>query len=145
MESELKSTEENYIEGVLLVLSGYQLIEALLKTYLKNYFTILKHVVPAELHFGFDGKDYETAALGTLVKVFAKVCGDSCLVSELKSEICHRDDIAHRATLVLFKKEPLSTEEFIKLSDQLAVHGKKITDLLRRLGEAHDKLVGNHE
>ena len=141
----MKSNEELYREGVMLVLSGYQLIEASLKTYLKNYFTIVRHVVPEELHFGFDGKDYGNAALGTLVKVFAKVCGDSGLVSDLKSEISHRDHIAHRALLVLFQKESLPTEEFNELSDQVADHGKRITGLLTRLREAHNKLTEIYE
>lgn len=140
MEHTLKSSEEHYKEGLLLVLAGYQLIEASLKTYLKNYFTIVRYILPTDLHFGFDGKDYETAALGTLLKVFSKVCGDSQLVADLKSESSRRDDIAHQAALVLFKKEHLLEEEFAALSEQLAVQGKNITQLIERLREAHNKM-----
>lgn len=136
----MKSTEEHYKEGLVLVLAGYQLIEASLKTYLKNYFTIVRYIVPTELYFGFEGKDYETAALGTLLKVFSKVCGDSKLVADLKSEVSHRDNVAHQAALVLFKKAPLSEEEFDALSEQVAVQGKNITQLIERLREAHNKM-----
>lgn len=140
MENALKSSEENYKEGVILVLAGYQLIESSLKTYLKNYFTIVRYIVPTDLHFGFDGKDYETAALGTLLKVFSKVCGDSNLVADLKSIISHRDNIAHKAALILFQKEPLSEKEFDVLAEQVSAEGKVITQLIERLRETHNKL-----
>lgn len=136
----MESNQEHYKEGVILVLAGYQLIEASLKRYLINYFTIVRYIVPADMHFGFDGKDYENAALGTLIKAFSKVCGDAGLVSDLKAETAHRDHIAHKAALVLFQKKPLSNEELDALSEQVANRGKSVTALIERLNQAHRKL-----
>lgn len=132
--------QEYYQEGVTLALSGYQLIEASLKLYLRNYFKIAKYLISDQLHFGFDGTDYDNAALGQLVKAFSKTCSDKILVSDLKKEISYRNHIAHKATLERYKKEPLTAEEFNKLSDEIKIRIENIKNLRRRLKKVHLEL-----
>ncbi|KAB7703183.1 hypothetical protein GBN26_02100 [Plesiomonas shigelloides] len=124
----------------MLVLSGYQLIEASLKLYIVNYFRIAKYYISDRIHFGFDGSDYHDAPLGQLVKVFSKTCADKELVADLKSEISHRNHVAHKATLVLYKKDTVTSEEFDNLIKDIQMHGEKITNLLSRLKKVHSEL-----
>ena len=135
MESSVE--HEHYQKGIMLALSGYQLIEASLKLYLKNYYKIAKYLIADRLHFDFDGTDYDNAPLGQLVKAFSKTCADQDLAKDLKSEVSHRNHIAHKATLELFKKEPLSSNELNDLSAEIKIRGEKITTLLSRLEEAN--------
>ncbi|MDY4284588.1 MULTISPECIES: hypothetical protein [Xanthomonas] len=132
---------KSYQEIANLTLGGYQLIEALLKTYLRNYFNIAKHRLGRDLHFGFTGSDYDNAALGTLLKVFAKTCSDSQLVKDLQAEIPHRDYVAHQASLVMFRRQPCSSEELQALSKQLSTRSSSISGLLTRLNNVHNLLL----
>lgn len=141
MENDLQAREDSFQKIASLALGGYQLIEALLKTYLRNYFEIVKHRVGTDLHFGFSGHDYDKAALGTLLKVFAKTCPDTSLVKDLQAEVQHRDQVAHQAFLVLYRRQPCSSEELIALAEELSIRAEKITSLLRRLDERHRSLV----
>ncbi|RVT44130.1 hypothetical protein EMM73_17385 [Rheinheimera sediminis] len=93
--------ESSYKEIVTITLSGYQLIEARIKTYFHDYFEIVKYRIGNDLHFGFEGQDYSNAALGTLLKVFSKTCADSELLKDLRAEITHRDHVAHQWGQVL--------------------------------------------
>ncbi|WP_157579398.1 hypothetical protein [Pseudoalteromonas tunicata] len=140
-----RDKEEIYEKGLTLALSGYQLIEASLKLYLRNYFNIARYLISDQLYFGFDGKDYDNAPLGKLVSVFAKTCPDNNLVSELKAEISHRNHIAHQAALNLYRKEPLPKEQFSELSDEIENHSRNITSLLSRLNEINQQLKSRFE
>lgn len=133
--------ESSFKEIANITLGGYQLIEARIKTYLNDYFEIVKHKVGSDLHFGFEGKDYKTAALGTLLKVFSKTCSDSALVKDLQAEVPHRDHVAHQALLILYKRQKCSPMEIRELSNELSVRAQSITKLLDRLKIAHTELV----
>lgn len=135
----------NYKEGLMLALSGYQLIEASLKLYLRNYFKIVKYLISEKLYFGFDGKDYDNAPLGRLIDAFSKTCSDTELVSDLKQENTHRNHIAHKATLELYKKEPLNSGEYETLSDEIETRCKNIKSLLSRLKDANSALKKSFE
>jgi hypothetical protein len=144
MDTDSRSREKNFQHVTSLALGGYQLIEALLKTYLRNYFAIAKYRLGADLHFGFSGDDYDQAALGTLLKVFSKTCADRELVKDLQAEVKHRDHVAHQALLVLYRHQPCSPEELQAQIDELSVRADGISGLLRRLDEAHRALVASH-
>ena len=133
-------SKEHYEKGVTLALSGYQLIEAALKLYLRNYFEVAKYLISEQIYFGFDGNDYNNAPLGKLINIFSKTCSDKALVSDLKSEVSHRNYIAHQAALELFRKDPLSDEEFNELSQKVENHSKNITSLLSRLKVVNQQL-----
>ncbi|WP_225043003.1 hypothetical protein [Xanthomonas campestris] len=141
MDTDRASAAKSYQEIANLTLGGYQLIEALLKTYLRNYFSIAKHRLGIDLHFGFTGSDYDNAALGTLLKVFAKTCSDSQLVKDLQAEIPHRDHVAHQASLVMFRRQPCSSEELQALSEELSIRSGSISSLLTRVNNVHDLLL----
>ena len=133
-------SKEHFEKGVTLALSGYQLIEAAIKLYLRNYFKIAKYLISEQVYFGFDGSDYDNAPLGKLINIFSKTFSDKELVSDLKSEISHRNNIAHQAALELFRKESLSSEEFNELSNNIEIHSKNITNLLSRLKVVNQQL-----
>ena len=141
MDTDRDFAAKSYQEIANLTLGGYQLIEALLKTYLRNYFNIAKHRLSSDFHFGFTGSDYDNAALGTLLKVFAKTCSDSQLVKDLQTEIPHRDHVAHQASLVLFRRQPCTSEELRALSNELSVRSGSISSLLTRLNHVHSLLL----
>jgi hypothetical protein len=137
--------ESSYKEIVTITLSGYQLIEARIKTYLHDYFEIVKYRIGNDLHFGFEGQDYSNAALGTLLKVFSKTCADSELLKDLRAEITHRDHVAHQALLVPYKRKPCSSEELSQLANELAKRSESIINLLNRLRKAHTDLVAPYK
>ena len=137
--------KEHYRKGANLALAGYQLIESLLKTYIKNYFSIVKSIIGNELYFGFDGQDYEEAPLGRLLQVFSKICDNQKLVKDLQSEIKHRNDVAHKSMLILYSKSKPSIEEFDDLNKSLEVRNKAIHKLYTRLIAQHDLLVEPYE
>lgn len=135
------SQKEIYREGANLALAGYQLIEALLKTYIKNYFEIAKYLLEGKLHFGFTGRDYDEAPLGRLLQVFAKISNDKELLKDLRSEVQHRDQIAHRSMLVLFAKTEPTSEELSSMTSELEERNRKVNGLLKRLHARHDELI----
>jgi len=141
MKSDQISQKEIYREGSNLALAGYQLIEALLKTYIKNYFEIAKYFLAGKLHFGFTGRDYDEAPLGRLLQVFSKISNDEKLLKDLRSEVQHRDQIAHRSMLVLFAKTGPTSEELSSMISELEVRNRKINELLKRLHAKHDELI----
>ena len=145
MAMESQSEKKSYQEIAALTLSGYQLIEAMLKTYLRNYFNIAKHRVGADFYFGFSGDDYKNAALGTLLKAFSKTCSDSALVKDLQAELPRRDHVAHQAMLVLYKRQPCSSEELRELAAELSARSESIASLLNRLNALHSCLVAPYQ
>lgn len=141
MDTESQAKKESFQKIASMALGGYQLIEALLKTYLRNYFEIVKHRLGSDLHFGFTGRDYDKASLGTLLKVFSKTCADRSLVKDLQAEIQHRDHVAHQALLVLYRRLPCSPAELAALTEELSIRAERSAGLLRRLDELHRNLV----
>jgi len=137
--------EKSYREITNLALAGYQLIEARLKSYLNDYFEIVKYKVGNELHFGFNGDDYKTAALSTLLKIFSKTCADTSLIKQLQAEVPHRDHVAHQALLTTYRRTPCSTEELSQLADELANRAKATSELLERLSIIHASLVAPYK
>ncbi|MCE4286603.1 hypothetical protein LYZ77_17200 [Xanthomonas hortorum pv. vitians] len=145
MDTDPQSEKKSFQEIASLTLGGYQLIEAMLKTYLHNYFRIAKHRLGKDFYFGFSGHDYDKAALGTLLKVFSKTCVDPALVKDLQAEVPHRDHVAHQALLVLYRRQPCSSEELSALADELSARTESITNLLSRLNTLHIGLVAPYQ
>jgi hypothetical protein len=141
MHNQLAAAQKGYQEVSGLALSGYQLLEAMLKTYLRNYFEIVKYLVDSRAHFGFSGKDYDNAPLGTLLKIFAKTCADHDLVKDLQAEVSHRNHIAHQASLVIYRRQQHSSSELNDMAAEIAVRAKIVDSLLKRLDQAHFTLV----
>ena len=128
-----------------MTLGGYQLIEAMLKTYLRNYFQIAKHRLGSDFYFGFSGDDYDKAAIGTLLRVFSKTCADSALIKDLQAEVPHRDHVAHQALLVLYRRQPCNYAELRELADELSARSVSITNILIQLNELHEGLVAPYK
>lgn len=141
MDTQPNHETSSFKEIASLTLGGYQLLEAMLKTYLHNYFQIAKCRVGSDLHFAFSGDDYDKAALGTLLKVFSKTCADSALVKDLLTEIPHRDQVAHQALLVLYKRQSCSSAELARMAGELSIRAGLITSLLNRLNTANIDLI----
>ena len=143
-DNQLAAAQKAYQEISGLALSGYQLLEAMLKTYLRNYFEIVKYLVGSEAHFGFTGKEYDKAALGTLLKIFAKTCADHSLVKDLQAEVSHRNHLAHQAWLVIYSRQQYSSSELNVMANELALRAEIVSSLLKRLDGAHSTLVATY-
>lgn len=85
---------ENYLVEALI---SYQAIEATLKAYIEFSFRLIKLNLRQDIPFNFNGSDFETAALRTLVKNFSKLSNNSELVKLLNQVSGERDFVAHQA------------------------------------------------
>ncbi|WP_369915443.1 hypothetical protein AB8810_02250 [Xanthomonas sp. NCPPB 3005] len=137
----LATDKELYREGASHALAGYQMIEELLKTYIGNYFGIVRSLVQDKIYFGFRKQDYKQAPLGRLLQTFDKICADKELVAALRAEVPHRDHIAHQSLLVLFAKSQPTPEDFSKLLEDLTVRNSAIQAVMLQLHAAHKSLI----
>jgi hypothetical protein len=116
IESRLKDL---YRTGVTQALAGFQLIEEGLKTYLGIYFDSIRLLIGDRLHFGFAKEDYQDAALGRLITIFAKTSSNAELLSQLRSVTRQRDHIAHQALLKLYPEKPISVDEYKGMLEEI--------------------------
>lgn len=131
-----------YSVSVNQVLSGFQLVEEQLKTYIECHFDSVRTILNGRLYFDFKRDDYQDAALGRLTQVFSKICANKQLVTDLRAMIKRRDHIAHRALLMLYGPD-MSPAEYIMLGDELMSDMRRISDLLDRiLGELQSLRTG---
>lgn len=131
-----------YKDGVMLALGAFQFLEETLKAYTEVYFDTVRKLTAGKIYFGFERKDYQESALGRLVHVFSKTCGDKELVGELREMVPKRDHIAHQALLRLFHPKPTTAAEYAELIkettetlDQLQRIGRKVAAQLQRVSE----------
>jgi hypothetical protein len=86
-----------YLREVQYALFHFQMIEEGLKTYISEVHEVIQRSLPSEVVFRSDPKEYESAPLERLIKLFAKVTRNDDLVSRLKKLIRPRNHCAHRA------------------------------------------------
>jgi len=94
--------ELQYRNAVSHALAGFQLIEEALKDYIGYYHEAVRKLLPSTLTYGSSRRDIQDAALGKLINVFAKSCGNQLLISDLRSLTGTRDELAHKALLDLY-------------------------------------------
>ena len=100
---------KEFKDSVIHGLSAFQLIEELLKSYIKYSFKLIRVNLDDSIPFSFDVQDYEKAALGTLTKTFGKLTSNDNLRKTLNRVASQRDYIAHQA-LVRYIKDPKDQE-----------------------------------
>ena len=115
-------------------MAGFQLIEEALKSYIGYYHETVRQFLPEKLSYRYSRQDVQDAALGKLVNVFAKVSSNDKLVSELRTLVKTRDDLAHKAFLNLYGPVP-PEDELKKRGDALLKVAERVGLIL---GELHD-------
>jgi hypothetical protein len=124
--------KELYSSAVNQVLAGYQLIEEMLKSYIATHFELTRAILAGRLHFDFHREDYQDAALGRLIQVFSKLTPNKALVSDLRSVVRHRDQIAHKSLLKLYQGD-LRPDEYSKLIGELTSDMQRLSSLLNQI------------
>ncbi|CAD5267986.1 MULTISPECIES: hypothetical protein [Halomonadaceae] len=123
----MPSKEQQYYRGRTVdILTSFQLLEFILKTYIGEAYNYIHRLVEDRIHFGFSIKDVETYPLERLLNVFDKLNRNEDLKKRLNKLRKQRNYIAHEALLVslgshsdmdtLYKK----AEEFFYLEDELS-------------------------
>lgn len=126
--------EQQYRDAVSHALAGFQLVEEALKDYIGIYHEAVRKLLPSTIAYGSSRKDIQDAALGKLINVFAKSCGNQALITELRSLINTRDELAHRALLGLYgnAQEPSNLAE---RSVALQTIAEQISGLLAQINK----------
>lgn len=139
----LKRCKDLYRSGVTQALAGFQLLEENLKGYLELYFNVTRKILDGRLHFGFSRQDYQDAAMGRLISVFAKICPNAELIGELRALVKVRDHIAHRALLRLYHGQSITLDEYPELLaevngsvQEISRLGEKIVEEMRKVTDA---------
>lgn len=120
------ASEQFYRESAVHALAGFQLIEEALKSYIGFYHETVRQCLPEKLTYRYSRQDVQEAALGKLVSVFGKVSSNDKLISELRTLVKTRDELAHKAFVNLYGPQP-SQEEF-------ANRGSALLKVAERLG-----------
>lgn len=129
--------EQQYRDAVSHALAGFQLVEEALKDYIGIYHEAVRRLLPSTITYGSSRKDIQDAALGKLINVFAKSCGDQALITELRSLISTRDELAHRALLTLYG----SAQEPSDLAERSAALQKFAEQISGLLGQINKEML----
>jgi predicted nucleotidyltransferase len=78
-------------------LAGFQLLEHLLKQYIKLHHLTARHLLRGSIPFNFDGSDVANSSLEGLIGRLKKCTDDTDLVQRIKQIKSERDDLAHLA------------------------------------------------
>jgi hypothetical protein len=128
------AAEHFYRESATHALAGFQLVEEALKSYIGYYHETVRQFLPEKLSYRYSRQDVQDAALGKLVNVFAKISSNDKLISELRTLIKVRDDLAHKAFIALYGQLP-PEDELKKRGDTLLKIAERVGLIL---GELHD-------
>jgi hypothetical protein len=83
--------------GVSYALTAFQVIEESLKLYITYSFKLIRIRLDKSIPFEFSGKDYESVALETLIKIFSKLSDNQELITRLRKVTDERNYVAHQA------------------------------------------------
>ena len=114
-------------------LTGFQLVEDMLKGYLDSYFLTVRTLLSGRVEFGFTRQDYEDAPMGRLLQVFSKVCSNKELIKDLHKAKRDRDHLAHKALLKLYEIPQPSDQEYRVLIAEVAKMMDAPGDLMTRI------------
>lgn len=132
--------------GVSHALTVFQIIEESLKLYIKFSFKLVRVRLDPSIPFGFNGKDYENAALETLIKVFSRLSSNTALIESLNKITSNRNYIAHQA-LVKYLHGPgngAHHEEQSKKITDISVEAWKCLALLQQdLAALNTRIMAN--
>ena len=92
-----KDLSQEFGAGVSHALTVFQLIEESLKLYITFRFKLIRIRLDPSIPFEFNGRDYENAALETLIKMFAKLSTNQSLIESLNKITGNRNYVAHQA------------------------------------------------
>jgi hypothetical protein len=132
--------EQRYRDVFSNALAGFQLIEEALKDYIGFYHETVRKLLPSELTYGSTRQDIQDAALGKLINVFAKCSNNQVLISELRSLISVRDQLAHRGLIDLYGTEKTRVD-FADRAKQLQETAEKISGLLDQVNKESLKVI----
>jgi hypothetical protein len=134
------NAEQHYRDAASHTLAGFQLIEESLKSYIGYYHEMIRRLLPTEVAYRHSRAEIQDAALGKLVNIFGKINSNEVLISQLRTHIKVRNELAHTAFLHLYGELPPQQElksrtaSFIQISENLG-------ELLGNLNEESNVIV----
>jgi hypothetical protein len=111
------SSEQLYRDGVVLALAGFQLLEDQLKNYLDVYYSAVRFLLAGRLSFEFARADINEAPLERLLTNVDKCCANKDLIKRVRSLVKKRNDLAHKAFLVLYGPRLSDSEMAVAVND----------------------------
>ena len=129
-----KDLSQEFGAGVSHALTAFQVIEESLKLYIKFSFKLIRVRLDPSIPFEFNGKDYEKAALQTLIKVFSMLSNNTALIKSLNKITSNRDYVAHQALVKYLhgSKNGTHHEEQSKKITDISVEACKCLALLQQ-------------
>lgn len=141
-----KDLSQEFGKGVSHALTVFQVIEESLKLYIKFSFKLIRSKLDLSIPFEFSGKDYENAALETLIKIFSKLSDNKALIESLNKITGNRNYVAHQALVKYLHGADDGThhdEHTQKITD-ISVEASKCLALLQQdLAALNTRIMGN--
>ncbi|MBD8722148.1 hypothetical protein IFT43_02070 [Oxalobacteraceae sp. CFBP 13708] len=88
--------ENEFYLKIAYALSGCQLVEQQLKSYITDALDFIRKRLAGKLPFKMNGDDYEDAPLGRLIDVFKKLSDNETLVRDLTRFKTERNFLSHK-------------------------------------------------
>jgi len=88
--------ENDFYLKVAYALSGCQLVEQQLKSYITDALDFIRKRLAGKLPFKMNGDDYEDVPLGRLIDVFRKLSDNEALVKDLNKFKAERNFLSHK-------------------------------------------------
>jgi hypothetical protein len=92
-------SESNFLRHAAEALAVCQLLEAMLKVYIRTSFAKVREAVKDRLPFRYTGDDYQNSPLDGLLKIFRRLSDHTTLIDRLDALKKERDYLAHRAMM----------------------------------------------
>lgn len=142
-----KKLSQEFGAGVSHALTVFQVIEEGLKQYITYSFKLIRARLDPSIPFEFNGKDYENAALGKLIKIFSKLSDNKVLIESLNKITSNRNYVAHKAMvkyLVGGSEIGIHHDEQSKKVTDISVEAWKCLALLQQdLAALNTRIMGN--
>ncbi len=100
----------------------------------------MRYLLEGKLHFDYTESDISEAALQKLLSIFSKTNSNKELISKLRSLIKQRDEIAHKAFVVLYGSTNKVNAELEKLSEEYIQIAVQLGEILGDINDASLKL-----
>lgn len=115
----MHKARELYEKRVSLTLASFQITELLLKEYIALSYEVMKHLLRDHIAFSPSGRDVENYSMERLITTFKTVNDNNVLIKQLQGVVEHRNRIAHRSLLPLYRGKA-SDAEYWRLIDEIS-------------------------
>lgn len=136
----MQKPRELYEKRVTLTLAAFQVTELLLKDYITLTYEVMRHVLRDHIEFSLSRRDIENYSLERLVSTFKTINGNRPLIKQLQSVIEHRNRIAHKSLLPLYRQKT-SDDEYWRLIDEVSPLETEIDNCLSGVQAEMDALA----